>query len=155
MPLIIRKAQIKDLKKTFEWANYKEVIKNSLKRTKKVKFNEHNSWFRNYINSKNNFIFIAYFRRKKIGMVRLDGMKNEFFVGYVIDRKYRNKKFSSQMLNKVIKKIQRKGHKLVLNALVIKSNLPSIKMIKKVGFKKSYTRQNKNIILYKLIKNNV
>lgn len=88
-------------------------------------------------------------------MVRLDGMKNEFFVGYVIDRKYRNKKFSSQMLNKVIKKIQRKGHKLVLNALVIKSNLPSIKMIKKVGFKKSYTRQNKNIILYKLIKNNV
>lgn len=30
MPQIIRKAQIKDLKKTFEWANYKEVIKNNV-----------------------------------------------------------------------------------------------------------------------------
>ena len=49
MPLIIRKAKILDLKKTFEWANYKDVIKNSIRRNSKVSLYEHTAWFKKYI----------------------------------------------------------------------------------------------------------
>ena len=40
MLLTIRKAKVIDLKKTLEWANDKEVIKNSLNRNHKVKLIE-------------------------------------------------------------------------------------------------------------------
>ena len=35
MPFIIRKAKIGDLLKTYEWANEKDVIRNSINRKKK------------------------------------------------------------------------------------------------------------------------
>ena len=75
MPLIIRKAKILDLKKTFEWANYKDVIKNSIGRNSKVSLYEHTAWFKKYIRSKNHLLFIALYKRKKIGMVRFDKKK--------------------------------------------------------------------------------
>lgn len=150
MPLIIRKAKILDLKKTFEWANYKDVIKNSIGRNSKVSLYEHTAWFKKYIRSKNHLLFIALYKRKKIGMVRFDKKKNEFFISYTIDKKYRNKNFSSKMISNVIRKMKISNKKLVIKAEIKSENLPSNKLIKRAGFKKLYKRQNDNIILYKL-----
>ena len=36
MPMVIREAKLRDLKKTFQWANDKDVIRNSLNRNSKV-----------------------------------------------------------------------------------------------------------------------
>ena len=52
MSLTIRKAKVIDLKKTLEWANDKEVIKNSLNRNHKVNPIEHFKWFNNYLKAK-------------------------------------------------------------------------------------------------------
>ncbi len=151
MLLNIRKAKIKDLAKTYEWANYNDVIKNSLERNKKVLLNEHTLWFKKYIKSKENLLFIACYKNDQVGMVRIDNIKNELFVGIVIDKKYRNKKLSVQMFNKVINRQKKKVKNLILKAKIKKDNLSSIKMIEKLGFKRSYKRQNKNIILFKLV----
>ena len=86
-------------------------------------------------------------------MVRLDNKKNEFYLGYVIDKKYRNKNFSSKMLNKVIKKMKINNKKIVFKAEIKAENLPSNRLIKGLGFRKLYSRQNNNIILYKLSTN--
>tara|TARA_B100001057_G_scaffold315230_1_gene315339 strand:- start:9054 stop:9521 length:468 start_codon:yes stop_codon:yes gene_type:complete len=153
MSLTIRKAKIIDLKKTFEWANYKDVIKNSINRNSKVSLFEHSSWFNKYVTSNKNLLFIAIHEKKKIGMVRLDNKKNEFYLGYVIDKKYRNKNFSSKMLNKVIKKMKINNKKIVFKAEIKAENLPSNRLIKGLGFRKLYSRQNNNIILYKLSTN--
>ena len=60
MLLTIRKAKVIDLKKTLEWANDKEVIKNSLNRNHKVKLIEHFKWFNNYLKAKKNDSYSNY-----------------------------------------------------------------------------------------------
>jgi len=92
MSITIRKAKIKDLEKTYKWTNYKDVIKNSIERTKKVSLHEHTQWFNKYIESKKNSMFIACYKNDQVGMVRIDNIKNELFVGIVIEKKNRNKK---------------------------------------------------------------
>ena len=75
MPITIRKANIDDLLKTFEWANEKEVIKNSIKRSKKVEINEHSTWFKKYITLKLSSLFVVSLRSEKIGLVS-DSLKS-------------------------------------------------------------------------------
>ena len=52
MPMVIREAKLRDLKKTFQWANDKDVIRNSLNRNSKVNKSEHLRWFKNYLKAK-------------------------------------------------------------------------------------------------------
>ena len=148
MPLTIRKAKINDLLKTFEWANEKEVITNSIERSKKVTIKEHTIWFKKYIMSTSNTIIIGSFNNEKIGLVRIDLKKKEFFISYLIDKKKRNKGFGYRMLNKVITK--HKYKKKIFKARVKQNNLASNYIFIKLGFKKKYTNQNKNIFLYRL-----
>jgi predicted acetyltransferase len=148
MPLTIRKANINDLLKTFEWANEKEVIKNSIERSKKIEINEHSTWFKKYITLKFSSLFIVSLRSEKIGLVRIDYKKKEFFLSYLVDRKKRNKGYGYQMLNKIIKKFKNK--KKVFKARVKRSNLASNSIFIKLGFKIKYTNQDKNTFLYRL-----
>ena len=148
MPITIRKANIDDLLKTFEWANEKEVIKNSIKRSKKVEINEHSTWFKKYITLRLSSLFVVSLRGEKIGLVRIDCKKKEFFLSYLIDRKKRNKGYGYQMLNKIIKKFKNK--KKVFKARVKRSNLASNSIFIKLGFKIKYTNQDKNTFLYRL-----
>ena len=134
--------------KTFEWANEKEVITNSIERSKKVTIKEHSKWFKKYIMSTSSTILIGSFNNEKIGLVRIDLKKKEFFISYLIDKKKRNKGFGYQMLNKIIK--QNKKKKKIFKARVKQNNLASNSIFIKLGFKKKYTNQNKNIFLYRL-----
>ena len=70
MPMVIREAKLRDLKKTFQWANDKDVIRNSLNRNSKVNKREHLVWFKNYLKAKKKMIFIGTVNRKPVGMVR-------------------------------------------------------------------------------------
>ena len=54
------------------------------------------------------------------------------------------------MISSVIRKTKINNKKLVIKAEIKSENLTSNKLIKRVGFKKLYKRQNDNIILYKL-----
>ena len=148
MPLTIRKAKIDDLLKIFEWANEKVVIQNSIERSKKVSINEHSKWFKRYITSKYNFIFIVSLKNRRIGLVRVDHQKKEIFLSYLVDRKKRNKGFGYQMLSKIIKKF--KNEKRVFKARVKRDNVASNSIFIKLGFKIKYTNQNKNTFLYRL-----
>ena len=123
MPLTIRKAKINDLLKTFEWANEKEVITNSIVRSKKVTIKEHSTWFKKYITSVSSTIFIVCLNNEKIGLVRIDLKEKEFFISYLIDKKKRNRGFGYRMLDKIIKKYKNK--KKIFKARVKQDNLAS------------------------------
>ena len=148
MPLTIRKAKIDDLLKTFEWANEKVVIQNSIERSKKVSISEHSKWFNRNITSKSNFIFVVSFKNKRIGLVRVDYKKKEIFLSYLVDKKKRNKGFGYQMLGKIIKILKKKGR--IFKARVKRDNVASNSIFIKLGFKIKYTNQNKNTFLYRL-----
>ena len=61
MPMVIREAKLRDLKKTFQWANDKDVIRNSLNRSSKVNESEHLRWFKNYLKAKKKKMFIEFY----------------------------------------------------------------------------------------------
>ena len=148
MSLTIRKAKFADLIKTYGWANEKEVIKNSINRSKKVSFKKHSEWFNKYINSTINDLFIVSLKNQKIGLIRIDLIKKSYFISYLVDKKKRSKGLGYQMLNKIIKKY--KGTKNNFKARVKKNNYASKSIFMKLGFKIKYTNNNKNIILYEL-----
>ena len=108
MSLTIRKAKVIDLKKTLEWANDKEVIKNSLNRNHKVNQVEHFKWFNNYLKAKKKIMFIGTINKKPVGMVRLDYTQMKIFISYLIDTKNRNKGLGFEMLKKVVENIKKK-----------------------------------------------
>ena len=148
MPINIRKAKLSDLLKTYEWANEKEVIKSSIERYGKVTLAEHKKWFKNYLESKSKNLFIARLNNKKIGLVRLDLKKKEYFISYLVDKKNRNKGFGFKILNKIIKKYKNK--KIIFKARVKKENFASNIIFARLGFRKRYINHNKNISLYRL-----
>jgi len=148
MSITIRKAKISDLLKTFEWANEKETIKNSIERSKKVSLNEHTKWFKNYIFSKHNHLLIASYKTQLIGLVRIDMKKKYFFLSFLVDKDKRNKSFGYRILNKVIKKYKKKKF---FQARVKKNNLASNLIFKKLGFEIKYTNQIKKTYLYRLV----
>ena len=150
MSLTIRKAKIIDLKKTFEWANDKEVVKNSLNRNNKVNHIEHRNWFNTYLKEKKKIMFIGTINRKPVGMVRLDYIKMKIFVSYLIDTKNRKKGLGFEMLKKALEYIKRKNKGYIINAEVKKKNIGSNKIFKKLGFIKYNLKKNNTVSYYKL-----
>ena len=150
MRFTIRQAKIKDLLKTLDWANEKETISNSINRTKKVSLKEHSKWFKKYIKSKYNLIFIAQLKNEPIGMVRIDYKKKDLVLSYLIDKKKRKKGLGFEMLKKIIKKFTTKSLKTSFKAQVKSNNLASNAIFVKLGFKKIYFNRNKKVFSYKL-----
>ena len=150
MSLTIRKAKVIDLKKTLEWANDKEVIKNSLNRNHKVNPIEHFKWFNNYLKAKKNTILIGTINRKPVGMVRLDYTKMKICISYLIDNKSRKKGLGFEMLKSVVDNLKRKNKGYIINAEVKKLNIGSNKIFKKLGFIKYNLKKSNTISYYKL-----
>ena len=148
MPINIRKAKISDLLKTYEWANEKEVIKSSIERSSKVSLTEHKKWFKKYLISKSKNLFIACLNNKKIGLVRLDLEKKEYFISYLVDKKNRNKGLGFAMLSKILKKYKNK--KIIFKVRVKKENFASNIIFTRLGFRKRYINHNKDISLFRL-----
>ena len=150
MSLTIRKAKVIDLKKTLEWANDKEVIKNSLNRNHKVNPIEHFKWFNNYLKAKKNMILIGTINRKPVGMVRLDYTKMKICISYLIDNKSRKKGLGFEMLKSVVDNLKRKNKGYIINAEVKKLNIGSNKIFKKLGFIKYNLKKSNMVSYYKL-----
>ncbi|MDA9707119.1 GNAT family N-acetyltransferase [Candidatus Pelagibacter sp.] len=150
MPMVIREAKLRDLKKTFQWANDKDVIRNSLNRNSKVNKSEHLRWFKNYLKAKKKMIFIGTVNRKPVGMVRLDYTKMRIFISYLIDTKSRKKGLGFEMLKSVVDNIKRKNKGYIINAEVKKINIGSNKIFKKLGFIKYNLKKSNMVSYYKL-----
>ena len=150
MPMVIREAKLRDLKKTFQWANDKDVIRNSLNRSSKVNESEHLRWFKNYLKAKKKKMFIGTVNRKPVGMVRLDYTKMRIFISYLIDTKSRKKGLGFEMLKKVVDNIKRKNKGYIVNAKVKKINIGSNKIFKKLGFIKYNLKKSNMVSYYKL-----
>lgn len=148
MSLTIRKAKFADLMKTYDWANDKEVIKNSINRSTKVSLKEHSEWFNKNIDSTTKDLFIVSLKNEKIGLIRIDLIKKAYFISYLVDKKKRSKGFGYQMLNMIIKKYN--SSKKNFKARVKKNNYASNSIFLNLGFKIKYTNNDKNIILYEL-----
>ena len=146
--LSLKNIKPEDLNLIFRWRNTKSAIKYSLSK-KRIKFSEHIVWFKRRMMQKPLLFWKLKKNSSDIGFVRLDKNKN-YLLGYFIDKKHRNKKYGSLIINKMIRKknfkdilrkknkifaFTRKNNKKSINALISNNFYKVLEKNKYIKFK--------------------
>ena len=113
-----------------EWRNDKNTRQNSFN-SDLISVGEHKEFIKNTITNTNRTLFILEYNEIPVGSIREDKLgKDEFELSYTISPMYRGKKIGQIMMSLYL--IERSGSFL---CEVKEENIPSIKMIEKLGFK--------------------
>jgi len=96
-------------------------------------FKEHNIWFKNTIKDKKYKFYLIKIKKISCGYIRLKKFKKEFTVSILIEKKFRKRGIATKALLLVEKKIDVKS---ILTANVVLTNLASLEMFSKLGYKK-------------------
>ena len=139
----LREVKKNDWKVLLKWRNDKITRQNSFN-SDLVSVSEHKEYIKNTITNPNRTLFILEYNKIPVGTIREDRLdKDEFELSYTISPMYRGKKIGQIMMSLYL--IERKGSFL---CKVNEENVPSIKMIEKLGFKLFNTEKRVNF--YKL-----
>ena len=125
----------KDLEILYFWRNQKSVREWSFNKDK-ISKNTHRVWFKKNLKNKKNIIKIFRYNNLRCGMVRLNLLKKNYNLNYLINKKYRKKKLGKKMLSVFLKKIYKEINKKTY--IIAKSeirNISSNKCLLSVGFK--------------------
>ena len=143
----LRKATKNDLEILFEWANEKEVRKNSIY-TNEISFDEHKEWFSNKLKSKSCDIYILCKDEIPIGQIRLDYNGNHAVISYSICSKYRGQGYGRRMLVLAEEKVCQTHKEInIFDAEVKSENIASKKKFEELGYKSiELIKYQKNII---------
>ena len=113
---------------------------------KKLKYNEHKIWLKNFIKNKINKGWIILNKKKKIGYLLLKKLGIFYEITIILDKKFTNQGIGQVAYQKAIKKL--KNNNLII-ANVLKKNLKSLNYFEKMNFIKIGLERNK-VILAKL-----
>ena len=139
----LREVKKSDWKVLLEWRNDKITSQNSFN-SDLVSVSEHKEYIKNTITNPDRTLFILEYNEIPVGTIREDRLeKDELELSYTISPMYRGKKIGQIMMSLYL--IERKGSFL---CEVNEENVPSIKMIEKLGFKLFNTEKRVNF--YKL-----
>ena len=139
----LREVTKSDWKVLLEWRNDKIPSQNSFN-SDLVSVSEHKEYIKNTITNPNRTLFTLEYNEIPVGTIREDRLeKDELELSYTISPMYRGKKIGQIMMSLYL--IERKGSFL---CEVNEENVPSIKMIEKLGFKLFNTEKRVNF--YKL-----
>lgn len=146
---LLNNASNKDLEILYFWRNQKSVRKWSFNKNKILK-NTHRKWFKKNLKSKKSIIKIFKYNNFKCGMVRLNLLKKNYNLNYLIDQRYREKKLGKKMLSLFLKEIYKEINKKAY--IIAKSeikNIPSNKCLLSAGFRLINKNNNINKYIYK------
>ena len=139
----LREITKSDWKVLLEWRNDKITRQNFIS-SDLVSVSEHKEYIKNTITNPNRTQSILEYNEIPVGTIREDRLeKDELELSYTISPMYRGKKIGQIMMSLYL--IERKGAFL---CEVKEENIPSIKMIEKLGFKLFNTEKRVNF--YKL-----
>lgn len=153
MNLYLRKAVLEDCDLLFNWANDKMVRQNSFSQ-KEILYKDHVIWFNKMTNFDRYIIFILCCENIPLGQVRIEIEKRTAVISYSIDRNYRGKHLSIEMLDLLEKEII--NSKIDINKLVgyvkLDNNI-SQRVFENLKYKKIF--YNNFYEYYKLLSNKV
>jgi len=139
----LREITQSDWKVLLEWRNDKNTRQNSFN-SDLISVSEHKEFIKNTITNTNRTQFILEYNEIPVGTIREDKLgKDEFELSYTISPVHRGKKIGQIMMSLYL--IERSGSFL---CEVKEENVPSIKMIEKLGFK--FFKTEKGLNFYKL-----
>lgn len=113
---------------------------------KKLKYNEHKIWLKNFIKNKVNKGLIILNKKRKIGYLLLKKLGIFYEITIILDKKYTNYGIGQVAYKEAIKKLKNNN---IIIANVLKKNLKSINYFEKLNFIKIGLEKNK-VILAKL-----
>lgn len=131
----------------YKWCNDSECRKNSLQ-THKITYEEHCAWFKNKMEDKNCYMYIAKVEDRPVGQIRVDIQNNEGLISYSVAKEYRGNGIGKEMLSSIEEQSEICDLVDYLVATVKKDNIGSRRCFEKIGYKGSL---NKDV--YRYIKN--
>ena len=141
----LREVTKDDWKILLEWRNDK-ITRVNFFNSKLISQSEHKTYINDAISNPNRTQFIFEFNKIPVGTIREDRLqKNEFELSYTISPMYRGKKIGEIMMALYL--LDRKG---TFYCEVKEENIPSIKMIEKLGF--IMHKSEKKVNIYRLNK---
>ena len=139
--LVLRDVEASDFKVLLEWRNEKITRKYSFE-SKVISNIDHDKYLTAATKNSSRSIFILEYNGLPIGTLKEDKIQNNVFeISYTISPKYRGMKFGQAMMRLYL--LDRKGMFL---CKVKDENIPSIMMLKKLGFKPSNREKKYNCL---------
>jgi RimJ/RimL family protein N-acetyltransferase len=144
--LSLRKVKSDDWKVLLEWRNDEITRKNSFN-SAPISVNEHKEYLLKAISSPIKIQYIMEYEGIPVGTIREEKLiSGKIELSYTIGSKFRGMKMGQMMMSLYLE--SRTG---IFLCRVAVDNLPSIKMIEKLGYK--FYKKNNGINFYELIKN--
>ena len=140
--MILRKANIQDVKIYWKWFNDSEIKKNSFN-YKKTTYKDHKTWFLDKLNKKENYLFVGSINNIPCSQVRIELINKNYVVSYSVSYAYRGKGIGKKMINKVLKKLIKFKNlkKYPIVARVKKQNTASVKIFEYFNFAKRHYKE--------------
>lgn len=133
--LNFRLALAHDVELYFRWGNDVAVRQNSLN-TKKIIYEDHIIWFSEKLKNPNVFMYLFLNSQNiPVGQVIIEKKEKWASVGQSVAQEHRGKKYSSEMLSTSTDDFLSKFPKETIVSVVKSSNIASLKMSKKSGFR--------------------
>lgn len=150
--LTFRKANIKDSKLYFKWANDPLVRENSTQQTL-ITYEDHIIWFRQKLESKSCHFYLFFNADEvPVGQVRIEQSPEETIIGLSIDSTFRGKGLGVKMLNLACTNFLNLHRNETIVAYIKEINIASYKIFRNVGFAESDKKVNNNMSLIRLTK---
>jgi RimJ/RimL family protein N-acetyltransferase len=150
---LLKSATQKDCKLLYLWRSEKSVRQWSFNK-KKFSIEKHKKWFAKNLKNKKILIKIFSYKKNKCGMVRLNLIKKNYNLSYLIDKSYRKKNLGKKMLSIFLNDISRNIKKdSIIYAKSDVKNTASNRCLASVGFKLLNKNKKINKYLYKINEN--
>lgn len=101
---------------------------------KKFTFKDHKKYIKDFLRDPYNLIFLIEFRKKNIGYIKLNKIRNFYDISIIINKNFRGRGFSSEALKFMIDNEIFFSYKL--KAQILSTNENSLKTFESAGFKK-------------------
>lgn len=130
----LRKATIKDIQTTFNWANTPETRQFSINKTA-IPWEDHEKWFSSKINSSNCWYGILEQARKPVGSIRFDINENIALISYLVDATAYGNGFGTLLIKLGIEGLLKDIKSISeIHGFVYEENIASIKTFERFGF---------------------
>nr|WP_262902622.1 GNAT family N-acetyltransferase [Pontibacter aydingkolensis] len=130
----MREATTDDLMLLFDWANDPEVRKNSFN-PNPILLESHTRWLHTKLEDKQSMLYIAEVSGVPAAHIRFELLNGKAIISYLIGSDFRGKGLGHMILKKGVAKLLQHQPKLnLIEGLVQKENIASIRAFEKAGF---------------------
>jgi len=136
--LKLTKAEITDINDIFEWRNHPDIRKNFFNQ-ELLSWDEHEKWFMEKLNDPDATVYMAYYKKEKIGTIRFEANETVIKTSIMLNPLFLGKGLGSKVIKLGVERfIMEKKPDMQITAEIMEDNRASIIAFKKAGFRKDH-----------------